>query len=179
MKYYKTNSNQRATYTYVGSDGRKVTLTPGRDGVTEEDIRLLHQMDDNEVYNNNKQAKPPVQDWEKPMIEAWKESHPEEDLPVRRNVSLDQIMKPDDSEMDGDKNSLLLGISTPFENEVPADIERLREVVQMLTPEQQELYRRVILAGMALADAGAEMGLTESAVKKRMVRIREAIKKKF
>lgn len=179
MKYYKTNSNQRATYTYVGADGRKVTLASGRDGVTEEDIRLLHQMDDNEVYNNNKQAKPPVQDWEKPAIAAWKENHPEEDLPVRSNVSLDQIMKPDDSEMDGDKNSLLLGISTPFENEVPADIERLREVVQMLTPEQQELYRRVILEEVPMVEIAKEQGVDSSAIRHRLMLIKKSIRKNF
>ena len=53
MKYYKTGNKNRQTYTYVGLDGRKETLVPGENGITEEFILALHRMDDNEVYNNN------------------------------------------------------------------------------------------------------------------------------
>ena len=51
MKYYKTGNKNRQTYTYVGLDGRKETLVPGENGITEEFILALHRMDDNEVYN--------------------------------------------------------------------------------------------------------------------------------
>ena len=177
MKYYKTENKNRQTYTYVGLDGRKETLVPSENGITEEFILALHRMDDNEVYNNNKNRKPPVQEWEKPIIEDWKRRHPGEELPERYNVTLDMLTDTDDSDCIGDKGAVLLEMTA--EEEVPADVERLREVVELLTADQKELYRRVVLEGMSLEDAGKEMGLTSNAVKCRMRRIREFIKKSF
>ena len=92
MKYYKTRNKHRQSYTYVGLDGRKETLVPGENGITEEFILALHRMDDNEVYNNNKNRKAPVQEWEKPIIEDWKRWHPGEELPERTTLSLDEII---------------------------------------------------------------------------------------
>lgn len=52
MKTKKTGSDQRSTYTYVDAKGKKYTLKPGDVDpdtgyvLTEEDIRLLHRMDD-------------------------------------------------------------------------------------------------------------------------------------
>ena len=39
----------RMSYLYYASDGSKIILTPGKEGVTETDIKLLHMMDDAEV----------------------------------------------------------------------------------------------------------------------------------
>lgn len=177
MKFHKTGNKNRQTYTYLGLDGRKETLVPGENGITEEFILALHRMDDNEVYNNNKNRKPPVQEWEKPIIEDWKRRHPGEELPERYNVTLDMLTDTDDSDCIGDKGAVLLEMTA--EEEVPADVERLREVVELLTADQKELYRRVVLEGMSLEDAGKEMGLTSNAVTCRMRRIREFIKKSF
>ena len=50
MKFYKTNSKKRETYTYTftGVDGKeeKITLRLGENGVTEADIKMLHALDD-------------------------------------------------------------------------------------------------------------------------------------
>ena len=42
MKSHKTKQENRGTYTYIFDDGRKVTIKPGEDGVTEEFIKKLH-----------------------------------------------------------------------------------------------------------------------------------------
>ena len=84
MKFHKTGSKNRKIYTYLGLDGRKATLVPGENGITEEFILVLHRMDDNEVYTNNKNRKPPVQDWEKPVVEDWKRRHTGETWPERQ-----------------------------------------------------------------------------------------------
>ena len=118
-----------------------------------------------------------MQEWEKEGIEDWKRRHPNEELPERYNVTLDMLTDTDDSDCIGDKGAVLLEMTA--EEEVPADVERLREVVELLTTDQKELYRRVVLEGMSLEDAGKEMGLTSNAVKCRMRRIREFIKKSF
>ena len=178
MKYYKTGNKNRQTYTYLGLDGRKETLVSGENGITEEFILALHRMDDNEVYNNNKNRKAPVQEWEKEGIEDWKRRHPNEELPERYNVTLDMLTDTDDPDCIGDKGAVLLEMATE-EEEVPAEVERLREVVELLTAEQRELYRMVVLEGMSQEDAGKEMGISEGAVQKRMVRIRESIKRLF
>ena len=54
MKFQKTPTNKRANYTYKFSEGKSVTLTPGKDGVTEAFIKCLHAYDDSEVYSNLK-----------------------------------------------------------------------------------------------------------------------------
>ena len=178
MKFHKTGNKNRQTYTYLGLDGRKETLVPGENGITEEFILALHRMDDNEVYNNNKNRKAPVQEWEKPIIEDWKRWHPGEELPERYNVTLDMLTDTDDTDCIGDKGAVLLEMAVD-EKEIPADVERLREVVELLTADQKELYRMVVLEGMSLEDASKEMGISEGAVQKRMVRIRESIKRLF
>ena len=150
-------------------------MVPGENGITEEFILVLHRMDDNEVYNNNKNRKPPVQDWEKPVVEDWKRRHPGENLPERTTLSLDEITHPADDSEDSDKSELLEDPSQGVENNVPPDVERLREVVELLTADQKELYRMVVLEGMSLEDAGKEMRISNGAVQKRMVRIRESI----
>lgn len=178
MKFHKTGSKERQAYTYVGADGRKVTLVPGENGITEEHILMLHRMDDNEVYNNNKNHKAPVQEWEKAGIEEWKRRHPDEELPERWNVTLDMLTDTDDPDCIGDKGAVLQEIAVK-EEDVPADVERLREVVELLAEEQRELYRMVVLEGVSLEEAGRVMGLNSNSVKCRMRRIREFIKKSF
>ena len=54
MLIRKTSAKERTTYTYCFCDGTKIVLRPGEDGVTEEDIKMLHALDDAEVYNNIK-----------------------------------------------------------------------------------------------------------------------------
>ena len=46
--------------TFIDIDGEyeNVELVPGKDGVTATDIKMLHSMDDAEVYNNIKNCKP-------------------------------------------------------------------------------------------------------------------------
>ena len=179
MKFHKTGNKNRQTYTYLGLDGRKETLVSGENGITEEFILALHRMDDNEVYNNNKNRKAPVQEWEKPIIEDWKRRHPSEELPERTTLSLDEIIHPSNESGDSDKSVLLADPSQSIDEDVPANVERLREVVELLTAEQRELYRMVVLEGMSLEEVGRVMHLNSNAVKCRMRRIREFIRKSF
>ncbi len=57
MKIYKTSSKKRDTYTYTftGIDGKeeKIVLRPGENGVTEADIKTLHEKLDKAVVLNN------------------------------------------------------------------------------------------------------------------------------
>lgn len=83
MRTRKTNSNDRATYKYTScvrnEDGSysegTIEIKPGENGVTEADIKMLHSMDDSEVYYNNKNLRPTRTVEEKAEIEAWKEEY--------------------------------------------------------------------------------------------------------
>lgn len=186
MKTIKTRSDKRGTYTYTDANGKKYTLKPGDIDpdtgyvLTEEDIRRLHRMDDNEVYNNVKNTKRPVEDWEKPFIEEWKEAHPYDDLPSRSHVSLDAEGE-DDEGIDDDADKGYLGdasLAVAEKDESPM-VSRLHEVVEMLRPDQQELYRRIVIDEESMADVAEELGLDSSAIRHRMETIRKFIKKNF
>ena len=182
MKTIKTRSSNREAYTYVDAMGKKHTLKPGDtdpiSGVilTEEDIKQLHRLDDNEVYNNVKNCKRPVEDWEKPFIEEWKKDHPYEDLPSRSHVSLDAELEEDD---DADKGYLGEASIAVMEKEESPMVERLHEVIEMLRPDQQELYQRIVVNGESAEDIADELGVGRTAILNRMARIKEFIRKNF
>lgn len=46
LRVRKTPAAKRTTYTYPIYDGSTITLIPGKDGITEEFIVLLHHLDD-------------------------------------------------------------------------------------------------------------------------------------
>lgn len=83
MRTRKTNSNDRAAYKYTScvrnEDGsyseETIEIKPGENGVTEADIKMLHSMDDSEVYYNNKNLRPTRTAEEKAEIKAWKEKY--------------------------------------------------------------------------------------------------------
>jgi len=52
---YRTSKKNRATYVYTSLTGASVTLHPGKDGVTEADIAVLHRADDDECNNESQQ----------------------------------------------------------------------------------------------------------------------------
>ena len=60
MRFKKTRWDRRGTYTFDFNDGTRITLKPGEGGITEADIKMLHSMDDAEVYNNIKNSRPPM-----------------------------------------------------------------------------------------------------------------------
>ena len=65
MKIHKTNQKDRSVYNYTTTVRtekgeyveKTMTLKPGENGVTELDIKMLHSMDDSEVYYNLKNQK--------------------------------------------------------------------------------------------------------------------------
>ena len=84
MKTKKTRWDKRGAYTFQFNDGTSVTLRPGEDGVTEADIKVLHSLDDAEVYNNIKNSRPPMTEAEKAAKKQWEAEHPGERYGSRR-----------------------------------------------------------------------------------------------
>lgn len=76
MIIHKTNKKDRGFYKYTTTEKweyieKKIVINLGENGVTELDIKMLHSMDDSEVYNNLKNARPKRTDEEKDEIEKW------------------------------------------------------------------------------------------------------------
>jgi len=185
MKTRKTRIDRRDTYTYIDAMGEKRTLRPGDIDpdsgyvLTEEDIKRLHRMDDNEVYNNVKNMQTPIQDWEKPILEAWKADHPGEELPTRKHISINIINEDDEgSTEDADKGLIARASIARMSVEDPM-IERLHEVVEMLRPEQRDLYKRIVIEGERPSAIAKELGVDKSAITHRMNAIKKNIERFF
>lgn len=176
MKTRKTRTDARNTFTYRFADGTTVVLTPGVDGVTEADIAMLHRMDDNEVYNNVKQSKAPVEDWEKPILDEWKEQHPDEELPSRYHASFDYFADSDEGDMDADQSHLFAECAVEMEETVPDDVARLREVVARLPEELSVIYRRVMLDDESMTDVAKDLHINRKTVYNRVQRIKQLIR---
>lgn len=179
MKTVKTGSRNRVTYSYVDVMGKKCTLHPGDvdpktgETITGEWIAMLHRMDDNEVYNNVKNTRVPIQKWERPIIETWKAEHPNDLLPSRMHISIDLTAEKDETTQGYiDKASLAV-----MDRQEDALCELLHEAVDMLDPERRELYRRIVENEENTKDVAKEFGVDSSAIRHRMATIRKQIEK--
>ena len=132
---------------------------------------MLHSLDDAEVYNNIKNCKPAVQDWEKSAIEDWKDKHPNEELPKRWNISINEIVGEDENVS---REEYLKDERT---EELPESdmIARLHEIIDSLSELQKETYRKVILEEMSNTSVAAEENKSEAAVRKIINRIKQII----
>jgi len=119
-------------------DGTKVSLEPGKNDVTEMDIKMLHSMDDSEVYYSNKRPEPTAK--VKQEIKELEERTNEEWAEKNYSLSLDSLASADGC---NDKSKLWHQAYNRQQeiDELNPRIERLHEVVMLLTPDQQELYR--------------------------------------
>ena len=177
MKFRKTETKQRGSYVYYYGKDEKITITPGKDGVTEMDIKLLHSLDDHEVYTNIKNSRPKMDEQEKAAVKKWEDAHPGEVAPKNWNISIDAF---DDEEgTSQDKSKVLEEAYYSLQVEDSPKVERLRNVVEMLTPEQQELYQMEVIQGLSLTEGARILGTSIPNIHKRMNRIYDQIKKKF
>ena len=92
MRIHKTNQKDRSVYNYkttVRTEKgeyveKTMTLKPGEYGVTELDIKMLHSMDDSEVYYNLKNARPERTKEEKAEIEVNLSATSKKDMDMNR-----------------------------------------------------------------------------------------------
>ena len=177
MRFRKTTTTQRGSYGYNFYDDKgnpqPVEVRAGEDGVIEVMIKTLHSLDDAEIYNNIKNSRPKLSDEQKAANKEWEALHPGETAPKNWNISIDAF------DAAQDKSNLLEEIYYATNEEVSAEVERLRDVVDTLTPDQQALYRMVIMEGYSLTDVASLSGKSVTSVHKRMERIKKQIKKKF
>ena len=175
MRNHKTPQKDRGIYTYHFDDGKKVTIKPGEEGVTEEFIKKLHSLDDSEVYYNHKNWHRPISEKEKQDIKEWEDKHPGEKYQEIWNISIDSIF---DEEGNQDK-CIYLADNTTIEEEISEKVDRLREVVSMMTEKQQRVYELHFIEGYSLSEIAAIMGTSVPSVHKHKEKILKFIKENF
>lgn len=176
MKSRKTNLKNRGTYTYTFDDGRKVTIKPGEDGVTEEFIKKLHSFDDSEVYYNNKNWHRPLSEKEKQDIKEWEDKHQGEKYQEVWNLSIDSIFEDADGSQD---KCIYLADNTTAVEDTSDEVDRLREVVSMMTEKQKRVYELHFLGDYSLTEIAAITGTSVASVHKHKEKILKFIKENF
>jgi DNA-directed RNA polymerase specialized sigma subunit, sigma24 homolog len=178
MKLRKTHQSKRKSYTYEFSNGEALVLEVGVDGVTEEDIKVLHDLDDQEVYYNNKNLKPKLTPAEKQQLKEWEEKQDWRMFDKNWTVSLDAYADDDES---GDKNNIwnqVNQIATRDESEIKV-LERLRASFDYLLPEQRRLLEQIYFKNQTRAEIAEEDGVNEAAIRNRLKKIYKKIEKNF
>mgnify|MGYP002710627900 FL=1 len=185
MKIRKTRQELRETYRYeVYTEIEEgvyrtefLELKPGENGVTEAWIKTLHSLDDHEVYMNCKNSKPPMTDDQKAEKREWEEAHPGQKYMKNWNLSLDYISTDDEGETD--KSKVLKSASYLMEEEVPADVQRLRDVVETMTDKQKQVYQYHVLEGLSFTEIAKLMGTSVPNVTKHFEKAKDHIRKNF
>lgn len=208
MRTRKTNSNDRATYKYTScvrnEDGsyseETIEIKPGENGVTEADIKMLHSMDDSEVYYNNKNLRPARTAEEKAEIEAWKEKYikrfeerygykpnkddvdysAEEHFPRNYNLSLDFDA---DGELEVDKSHLAEALSTTDDygfitNDYGFEMsEEMENAFSTLTDKQRQVICLMFVEGYTQSEIASMLGISSAGVKKHLDKALEKLRK--
>lgn len=208
MRTRKTNSNDRAAYKYTScvrnEDGsyseETIEIKPGENGVTVADIKMLHSMDDSEVYYNNKNLRPTRTAEEKAEIKAWKKQYiqqfkakhgyepnkddveyaAEEHFPRNYNLSLDFDA---DGELEIDKSHLAEAFSTTDDYGFSADdhgfewSEEMEHALSTLTDKQRQVIRLMFIEGYTQSEIASMLGISSAGVKKHLDKALEKLRK--
>ena len=174
LRVRKTPAAKRTTYTYPIYDGSTITLIPGKDGIIEEFIVLLHHLDDAEVRNNLKNGRPELTAEEKQAVKEWENAHPGEKAPRNWNLSIDYVMS--DDEHDSEKATIE---NIPDGSEVSPEVEMLRAAVETMSERQKQVYELHYLRGFNVKETAAILGMSSPTVTAHKKRIVEIIKKFF
>lgn len=207
MKIRKTNTAKRETYTYTftGADGNeeRLILRPGENGVTEADIKMLHSLDDSEVYYNLKNIRPEKTTEEKAAVNAWKEEYikketaysgyaPTDDevedavreqFPRNYNLSFDYDFGENDAESDSDtafdKSQLMYQAALTVEAEESNETYRVHELMNEMTDKQREVLVLTEFEGYSLTEVSKRIGISIKNVKKHHDNAMNYIKENF
>ena len=159
---FKTSQKNRTNYIYYTSGGTKIVITPGENGVTEADIELLHTMDDTEVDEQRRY------DYRVPAhLDAYNDGEGEA-LDDRNKYLADDSVNPEE-----------LYLIDEGEQERQANLDKLSKAMECLLPQQKELFKKVYLDKRTNTDIAAEEGVTEAAIRNRLKKMQEKLKKYF
>lgn len=182
MKFRKTYYYDRTDYNYIDRCGRKVTINVGDksaidgDEVTADMIKLLHAMDDAEVYNNLKNCRPPITKEEKEQIRQWEKDHPGDKCQRRWNISLDMYAGDDDSDID--RSPIMKEAYERMRHETQL-AERITDIIDEMPEKTRLVATYVWIDGWKEKDVAEELGCTKANVSKLLCRAKQILKEKF
>lgn len=188
MNYRKTRIEERGTYTYEFTNGNKVELIPGENGITELDIKKLHSIDDSEVYNNSKNLRPnrtaeekeKIKEEKKLFIEKFKLEYgyePEKSLiddhinnvfPRNYNISLDAEL------VNQDKSSIENKIIRQEEFEWS---DKMIMALETLTQKERIVIIDYFENGLKKKEIAEKLGISNAAVTKHYNKALEKLRK--
>lgn len=192
-KIRKTNINNRVKYTYESVDGTRTTLIPGEKGITEIDIKLLHSMDDSEVYYNNKNLRPNRTKEEKEKINKWKERYiqnfieeygydpniedvnyeAEQIFPRNYNLSIDYEY------VDFEKSEIGMITAIEPENNNFEWSDKMIEAMEEMTDKQREVINLMFVDELSQKEISDILGVSAVAINKHFKKAKDIIKKYF
>lgn len=203
MRVHKTNQKDRGVYKYTTTQRTEkgeyvekiIVIKPGENGVTELDIKMLHSMDDSEVYYNLKNVRPERTKEEKSEIEKWKqkfvgdfkerhgyepnkyiiEDAVKDAFPRNYNLSLDFDA---DGDIDPDKR-FIATIADKSLDESVGWSEHMEEVLSLLTDKQRLVINLMFVEGYKQSEIADLMNISSAAVKKHLDKAKEIIKNNF
>ena len=175
MRFKKTPYCKRNRYKLYDDFGEEILeIKVGEYGVTEEDIRKFHAVDDHEVYINCKEMR--VSPFETDIYQKWKNTFiknhgysPEETghlLPHRQTISSDFLS---DSEFEIQFSEY----DTPIEDE---SILRLHEMVAAMPGKWQKVYQLAMLGGFTNVETAKLLNISEGRVRALRRKIEEKIR---
>lgn len=174
LNFTRVSSKKRKTYRYYDANEKLViALTPNEEsGIREVHIKLLHSMDDAEVYNNikNHACLPAAERRSRSETDGrWSDYS-------RWTLSLDQMMDEDDRNFALSRR-VLEQASENLEDRQPDPLkELLHEAVGYLEPWQQKLFQQYYIEGMTLAAIAKPDGISAESVRKRLKKMEKQLK---
>lgn len=159
---FKTAEKNRVNYVYYTADGKKIVITPGENGVTEEMITLLHTYDDEEVDAERRE------DYHVPVrFEGYSDDEGSE-LESRNSYLADSSADPLEKLMEAIK-----------EEELETKIGNLKTALSILTEKQRETIDKKFFKGMTNTAIALEEGVSETAIRNRLTKIYKNLEKKI
>lgn len=199
MKIRKTKATDRNVYVYktqkqVSSKElveSKVVIRAGEDGVTEEHIKLLHSLDDSEVYFNTKNLhttrdkaeKKAIADWRKRYIKDFKNEYgyeptaydvddlEKEVFPANWNLSLDCV--PEDIA----ETNFTHAISDIDKDDFLSD--RIDSALNTLTEKQRAIFNLVEIEGYKIKEVAEIFGTSSANIRQQLDKAIHTFKKNY
>lgn len=162
MRKFKTPEKNRPSYTYYPAGGMKIEINPGENGVTNALINMLHDWDDQEVDAQRRE------DYHAPVhLESYQDAS-DKDATDRNPYLID--LEPNPME------SLIQSIDA---DEHEDRLAKLRSAIETLQPQQKALIQKVFYEGCTYVDIAAKEGVSEAAIRNRIKKIFNNLRKKI
>ena len=157
MRQFKTSDKRRSSYVYFDSQGRKIVeLKPGENGVTEANISILHNMDDDE-YDAERRYE-------------YKLDH----YPEKRQKDGKLVPQDHDPRFADNRSNPEAVLITALARAQAS--ESFRRAWSGLLPNQQALILKKA-RGLSNVEIAAKEGVSEAAIRNRLKKIQEHFKK--